>query len=140
MKPLLAIIVLLSGFFATPVVAATVEARIDLSEQRMKVYRNGLLRYTWKVSTARSGYRTPTGSYKPTRMHEMWHSRKYNMSPMPHSIFFRGGYAVHGTNHIKRLGRPASHGCVRLHPDHARTLYKMVKRAGASNAKIRINR
>jgi lipoprotein-anchoring transpeptidase ErfK/SrfK len=44
----------------------------------------------------------------------MWYSRKYDNSPMPYSVFFRGGYAVHGTSYVKQLGRPASHGCVRL--------------------------
>ena len=140
MKTLLASFAILISIFVTPVYAASVEARIDLSEQKMRVYRNGRLQYTWKVSTARRGYSTPIGSYKPTRMHEMWYSRKYNMSPMPHSIFFRGGYAVHGTNHIKNLGRPASHGCIRLHPDNARRLFRLVQNVGARNASIKINR
>ena len=38
---------------------------------------------------------------------------------MPHAIFFHKGYAIHGTDYVSRLGRPASHGCVRLHPSHA---------------------
>lgn len=120
--------------------AAAIEARIDLSEQRMRVYQNGFLRYSWPVSTARRGYVTPTGTYGPKRMHKMWYSRKYHNSPMPHSIFFRGGYAIHGTDAVKNLGRPASHGCIRLHPDHARMLYGMVKAAGPANTRIRITR
>ncbi|MCB1463047.1 MAG: L,D-transpeptidase [Nitratireductor sp.] len=123
-----------------PAQAAVVEARIDLSDQSMRVYQNGFLRYTWKVSTARRGYVTPTGTYGPTRMHKMWYSRKYHMSPMPHSIFFRGGYAIHGTNELKRLGSPASHGCVRLHPDNARVLFGLVKSVGSNNTKITITR
>jgi hypothetical protein len=140
MKPLLICLAMWAGFVSVPAIAATVEARIDLSDQKMKVYRNGNLYYTWKVSTARRGYVTPTGNYRPTRMHKMWYSRKYDMSPMPYSIFYHRGYAVHGTNAIKNLGRPASHGCVRLHPDNARTLYNMVKSVGASNAKIKVRR
>jgi len=119
---------------------AGVTARIDLSSQRMQVYSNGKLAYTWAVSTARRGYRTPTGTYRPQRMHKMWYSRKYHMSPMPHSIFFRGGYAIHGTNAVRSLGRPASHGCVRLHPANARTLYNLVKRSGPGNTRIIIKR
>lgn len=38
---------------------------------------------------------------------------------MPHSIFFHGGYAIHGSYEINRLGGPASHGCIRLHPANA---------------------
>lgn len=140
MKMILATAVILAGFAATPAYSAAIEARIDLSEQRMRVYQNGLLRYNWPVSTARRGYRTPTGSWKPTRMHKMWYSRKYDNSPMPHSIFFYGGYAVHGTNQIKSLGRPASHGCIRLHPDNARALYNLVSQNGPNNTRIRITR
>lgn len=118
--------------------AAKVTAKIDISSQRMYVYKNGRRLYSWKVSTGRGRYRTPTGSYRPTVMRRMHYSSKYNNAPMPFSIFFRGGYAIHGTNHISRLGRPASHGCVRLHPRNAATLYRLVKRAGARNTSIRI--
>ena len=128
------------GSWGGQALAAAVEARIDLSEQTMKVYQYGRLQHVWKVSTARGGYVTPIGTYRPTRMHTMWHSRKYNMAPMPHSIFFKGGYAVHGTDQISNLGRPASHGCVRLHPTNAIRLFHMVKRAGASNARIIVRR
>lgn len=116
--------------------AAALEARIDLSEQRMVVYRNGVAQYSWPVSTARKGYVTPTGSYRPTRLTKMHYSRKYDNAPMPYSIFFRGGYAIHGTNAVKRLGSPASHGCIRLHTDNARTLYGLVQKVGAKNARI----
>ena len=57
----------------------------------------------------------------------MHYSSKYENSPMPHSIFFRGGYAIHGTGYIKSLGRPASHGCIRLHPRNAAALYQLVR-------------
>ena len=106
----------------------------------MTVSRNGAVVDRWKVSTAGKGYRTPTGQYRPTRMHRMWYSRKYDNSPMPHSIFFRGGYAIHGTGSIKRLGTPASHGCVRLHPKNAARLFALVREAGARNTSIVITR
>lgn len=115
-------------------------AKIDLSSQRMHVYQNGHLKYTWKVSTARRGYRTPIGNYRPTRMHKRYFSKKYYNSPMPHSIFFRGGYAIHGTNAVKRLGRVASHGCVRLHPANAAKLFSMIQKSGRSRARIKIVR
>ena len=126
------------GLAAPQTAEAGVVAKVDLSEQRMRVYVNGRQAYSWPVSTGRKGYSTPTGTYSPKRMHRMWHSRKYNMSPMPYSIFFRGGYAVHGTNYVKALGRPASHGCVRLHTSNARRLYNLVKQHGARNARISI--
>ncbi|MHA7777541.1 L,D-transpeptidase [Roseibium sp. M-1] len=120
--------------------AQRVTAKIDLSEQRLYLYVDGRLRDKWPVSTARKGYRTPTGSWKPTRLERNWHSRKYNWAPMPYSVFFYGGYAIHGTTDIKRLGRPASHGCIRLHPTHAAKLFNLVRKVGRSDARVVIVR
>ena len=95
------------------------------------------LAYVWAVSTARRGYRTPPGNNYVQRMVRMWYSRKYDMSPMPHSLFFYGGYAIHGTGAIRQLGRPASHGCVRLHPANARALYPLVGSYGGARILVR---
>lgn len=111
-------------------------ARVSISQQTMEVLVDGQPAFEWKVSTGRKGYRTPTGSYKPIRMHRMWYSKKYDNAPMPHSVFFNGGYAVHATDAVKRLGKPASHGCVRLHPDNASDFYRLVETFGASNTQI----
>ena len=116
---------------------AGVTVQISNSAQRMRVYVDGGLAYAWPVSTARRGYRTPAGSYRVQRMERMWYSRKYDMSPMPYSLFFRGGYAIHGTYSIRQLGRPASHGCVRLHPANARALYHMVLQHGGARVLVR---
>ncbi len=116
--------------------ANSVVATISISKQRMEVAVDGRLVFDWKVSTAGKGYVTPTGAFKPTRMHEMWHSRQYDNAPMPHSVFFHEGYAVHATPHVKNLGRPASHGCIRLHPDNASDFYFLVEAFGPSNTKI----
>lgn len=110
--------------------AARVRVHIDVASQRMHVTSSSGS-YSWPVSTARAGYRTPRGGFSPKAMKRMHYSRKYDMSPMPHSIFFSGGYAIHGTYATGALGRPASHGCVRLAPGHAAQLYSMVKREGA---------
>ena len=120
--------------------AAGLVAHIDISSQTMTVSKYGFVVHRWKVSTARSGYYTPTGQYRPQRMARMWYSRKYDNSPMPYSIFFRGGYAIHGTNHVKRLGTPASHGCIRLQTGNAAALYSMVQQVGPKNVKIVITR
>ena len=116
--------------------SAGIVARVDVSKQTMTVSENGQVVHSWRVSTGRKGYNTPRGSYRPTRMHRMWYSRKYDNSPMPHSVFFRGGYAIHGTNYVKSLGRPASHGCVRLAPGNARAFYNLVRAHGAGNTRI----
>lgn len=121
------------ALFATaPAMASSIVARVDLSEQRIHVFVNGAQRYVWPVSTARRGYVTPVGTYRPQRLAPMWYSRKYHNSPMPHSVFFRGGYAIHGTNSIGRLGTPASHGCIRLHPSNAATLYSLISQSRGS--------
>jgi lipoprotein-anchoring transpeptidase ErfK/SrfK len=115
-------------------------ATISISTQTKQVSVDGRPTFDWKVSTAGKGYVTPIGAFKPTRMHEMWYSRKYDNAPMPHSVFFHGGYAVHATNAIKRLGRPASHGCIRLHPNNAADFYRLVEIFGATNTRIVITR
>jgi lipoprotein-anchoring transpeptidase ErfK/SrfK len=119
---------------------AGILTHVDLSSQRMRVYEDGRLSYSWKVSTGARGYRTPLGSYRAKRLHRMWYSRKYDLSPMPHSIFFRGGYAIHGTPHVGSLGYPVSHGCIRLHPRHAQRLYRLVRAHGMRNTRIVVQR
>ena len=117
---------------------AEIVARINLSSQRMAVFVNGAARYNWPVSTARPGYRTPTGTFKPTALVRYHRSSIYEGSPMPYSIFFLRGYAIHGSYEIKHLGRPASHGCIRLHPSNAAALYSLVQRYGTGNTLIKI--
>ncbi len=109
---------------------------INKRKQRMSVYLNDEHLYYWKVSTARRGYWTPVGHYRPQTLERMHYSRKYHNSPMPYSVFFKGGYAIHGTRSIRRLGRPASHGCIRLHPRDAKKLYYLIKRYGKYNTRI----
>ncbi|MEP9352086.1 L,D-transpeptidase [Xanthobacter sp. KR7-65] len=120
--------------------AAAVVARIDLSAQNMTVSVNGMPHYSWPISTARRGYVTPTGTYRPQRMYRTYYSRKYDNSPMPYSIFFRGGYAIHGSYAVRQLGSPASHGCIRLHPSNAAALYSLVQAYGSGNTLIVITR
>ena len=115
---------------STSLASAAVNIAIDLTHQRMHV-DGAEGSYDWPISSARFGFSTPGGSFAPTHLEAMHYSRKYHMSPMPHAIFFRGGYAIHGTTSTGALGRPASHGCVRLSPGNATTLYDMVQREGA---------
>ncbi|MBD8892059.1 L,D-transpeptidase [Roseibium litorale] len=137
----IAALVAVSGWMSAGLAeAAAVQARVDLSSQTMQVRVNGVLKYSWPVSTARPGYRTPVGRFKAQRLHKRYFSKKYHNSPMPYSVFFYHGYAVHGTNDLKRLGRPASHGCVRLHPQNARTLFSLINQNGKQNAEIVITR
>ncbi len=115
---------------------ASVRVDIDRGDQTMSVSVDGVPRYHWRVSTARRGYITPPGSYHPQMLARRWFSSRYYNSPMPHSIFFYRSYAIHGTYEISALGGPASHGCVRLDPDHAATLFDLVEREGMRGTTI----
>jgi hypothetical protein len=115
---------------------AAVVIRVDKNRQTMSVAVNGERRYEWTVSTGQAGYGTPNGTYRPERLERVWFSKKYYNSPMPHSIFFSRGFAIHGSYEINRLGGPASHGCIRLHPSHAAALYAPVREAGMPNTTI----
>ena len=129
---------IIAGLALTPA-RADVVVQIDKSSQRMSVSVDGATRYTWPVSTGRDGYGTPSGTYHPQSMARHYFSRKYYNAPMPHAIFFYYGFAIHGTNDIARLGGPASHGCVRLHPSHAAALFALVERNGPRNTTIQIS-
>ena len=116
--------------------SAIVVAHIYVASQKMSVEVNGQRYGDWVVSTAGRGYSTPRGSFGATRMARTYYSKKYDNSPMPYSIFFYGGNAIHGTTHLGSLGRPASHGCVRLHPAHAAELFSLVSQYGMNHTRI----
>src|SRR6478672_791835 len=110
---------------------------IDKSRQKMTVVLDGVTKYEWPVSTGKAGYSTPSGSYTATSMNEIWYSKEWDSAPMPHSVFFRkDGYAIHGSLEVKNLGRPASHGCVRISPENAATFFALVKKVGLKNTEV----
>lgn len=119
--------------------AAPLVAQVDVSSQTMTVIHNGEVAYHWPVSTARRGKYTPRGTWSAKWLSKNHKSSLYNNAPMPYSIFFSGNYAIHGTNQISRLGRPASAGCVRLHPDHAARLFELTRQVGKSNMQVVIH-
>lgn len=126
------------GLMTLPTHAARIEAKVDISQQRMQVFKNGKLIHVWKVSTARAGKVTPTGSWNAKWLSKNHKSSRYNNAPMPYSIFYSGNFAIHGTNQVSRLGRPASAGCVRLHTSNARQLFNMVQKYGKKNFRVRV--
>jgi len=101
------------------------------------VSQDGAQIYVWPVSTGQRGYDTPGGQFTPFRMERDHYSREWDDAPMPHSIFFTArGHAIHGTEHTRNIGRPASHGCVRLEPGNARVLFGLVKQEGMANVRV----
>jgi len=134
--------VILAAALAWLTCIQTAEAKLDIlvdkSTQRMMVMQNGYMLYLWPVSTGRDELATPSGVYVPQRMERNWSSTAYYNSPMPYSIFFHNGYAIHGSYAIHQLGGPASHGCVRLHPHHAAVLFGLVQQEGPDNTTIEV--
>jgi hypothetical protein len=117
--------------------SARILIEIDKSTQRMTVSQDGAQLYNWPVSTGLRAYDTPSGSFTPFRMEKDHYSREWDDAPMPHSIFFTTkGHAIHGTEHKRNIGRPASHGCVRLEPENARVLFSLVKQEGMANTRV----
>ncbi len=122
--------------FAFAVIAAPLStaqaglvAEVDLSSQKMRIFVDGKRKYTWRVSTGKKGFTTPTGSFTPYNMKKLVVSKKWKMT-LPHTIWINGSIAVHGTFLTKKLGRVASHGCIRLAPKNAEKFYAMVKEYG----------
>jgi lipoprotein-anchoring transpeptidase ErfK/SrfK len=131
---------ILFAFLSLPAFASEVYVLVDIPTQTMTVRVDGAVKHTFPVSTGRQGYTTPSGAYGVTRMYRKYHSKKYDGAPMPYSIFFHDGFAIHGTTDIKRLGKIASHGCVRLHPDNAKTLFALVQDIGSEKTHIWVKR
>jgi len=132
------IIALAAMAFVVPA-RANVMIIIDKSTQKMSVTVDGEERYVWPVSTGRQGYDTPTGEFQPFRMERDHFSREWDDAPMPNSIFFTEiGHAIHGTSEARNLGRPVSHGCVRLSTQNAATLYALVKEEGVFNTRVKL--
>ena len=134
----LAFALVLAPAFAAPARAELLIA-IDKSAQQMIVAVDGYTRYVWPVSTGAPGYDTPSGQFKPFRMEADHFSREWDDAPMPHSIFFTmQGHAIHGSNHVKAIGTPASHGCVRLEPRNAAVLFALVKQEKMANTRVEL--
>jgi len=127
-----------SLLFCVPVAveAGQLIAKVDVSEQTMRVYRNSKQIHKWRVSTARKGKYTLRGQWRGKMLSKNHKSSLYNNAPMPYSIFYSGNFAIHGTNQTSRLGRPASAGCIRLDTGNARKLYAMTEAVGLRNLKV----
>jgi len=131
-----ALIAALMGPLAAPA-RANILVTIDKSTQSMSVVVDGEPRYIWPVSTGRPGYDTPGGAYKINRMDADHFSQEWDNAPMPHTMFFDlHGHAIHGFSDVKHLGLAVSHGCVRLSPDHATTLFDLVTAEGMANTSV----
>jgi tetratricopeptide (TPR) repeat protein len=112
--------------------------RTDLSAQQLTVVEDDTVLYVWPISSGTQGYATPTGTFQPRSAHRMWYSRQYDWTPMPYTIFFVRGVAFHGTNITSRLGKSASHGCIRLATSNAAQLFSLVHKHGFAKTQITV--
>ena len=122
---------------ATNPAASSILINIDKANQRMTVLLDGVQRYDWPVSTGKAGYSTPSGTFAALSMNKVWYSKEWDNAPMPHAIFFmKDGHAIHGSYEVKHLGKAVSHGCVRISPQNAATLYTLVEKTGLKNTQV----
>lgn len=127
----------LSVLAASSAAQAKIAITVDKDNQELTVVQDGVEKYRWPVSTGIPSHETPNGSFRTFRMEEDHYSKEFDDAPMPNSIFFtKMGHAIHGTDSVNRLGSPASHGCVRLSRENAKTLYAMVKEDGVLNTTV----
>jgi len=137
MRHSLAFALAVGALFCASAAQAAVQITIDKSTQQMTVERDGRPLYQWPVSTGRPGFDTPSGKFKAFRMEKDHFSKEWDDAPMPFSIFFtQKGHAIHGYLDTKNIGRPASHGCVRLTKAHAEKLYALVEEDGVLNTTV----
>ena len=115
-----------------------VEVTVDISDQRLSLVVDGVQTGYYKISTGLGRHWTPTGSFPPKWLNRHHRSSIYNNAPMPYAVFFNGNIALHGTNHIRKLGRPASKGCVRMHPSDARKIFNLIHRRGRDKVQITV--
>jgi hypothetical protein len=125
---------------APPPVPITLILKADLKAQHLIVEENGEVKYVWPISSGRAGYATKTGTFRPQWASRMHYSRQYDLSPMPHAVFFNKGAAFHATREVRYLGRPASHGCIRLAPSNAAHLYRLVHQHGFYRTRVIVHR
>lgn len=136
-RAILAMVLVLAS--AVGAKAAMLVAEVSLSAQELTVVYKGEPLTRFAVSTGRAGFRTPEGTFRPQRMYREYFSKQYDGSPMPNAIFYDRGYAIHGSYETSSLGRPASHGCVRLHPQDAEKFFDLVVAVGPENTAIRVS-
>lgn len=122
-------------------------AQVVKSEQKLYLYIHGNLTASWAVSTGIPGHETPLLNSHPNgRIYDAYTSSKFpggdyaGLGNMPYAIFIVGGFAVHGTSKSNwpKLGAKASHGCIRLHPDNAKYLNRLIRASGIYNTWVSV--
>ena len=92
---------------------------IDRRQQYLGLYEWGNLKYCYPISSGTSNL-TPLKKFVVNYMDEVHYSSKYEQAPMDHALNIGNDYFIHEGI---VPGYPASHGCIRVFPLHARFLF-----------------
>ncbi len=102
------------------------EIVVVLHEQRVYAYENGKLVRSTLASTGIARYPTRVGQFRiyVKYLATLMTGPGYYLPNVPYTMYYSGGYALHGTYWHSNFGRPMSHGCVNLPTTEARWLYE----------------
>ena len=130
----------LAAFAATPALA-DIQINVDKTAQTLTVVaRRHRCCIPGRSRPGASGASRRRADFRAFRMEKDHYSQEFDDAPMPNSIFFtKRGHAIHGSFDTKKLGRPASGGCVRLAPENAKVLFEMVKAEGVLKTKVTVS-
>ncbi len=92
---------------------------VDRRQQYLGLYEWGHLKHTYPISSGTSNS-TPVRNFVIHFMDQVHNSSLYEQAPMDHALNIGGDYFIHEGI---VPGYPASHGCIRVFPLHARHLF-----------------
>jgi lipoprotein-anchoring transpeptidase ErfK/SrfK len=78
--------------------------------------------YEFAILGGKPGHQTPQGTFQVEWRNRMHYSRQFNNAPMPYSVFFKGGAAIHEGSLSTR-----SHGCVHVTRTAAAKIFNGVR-------------
>jgi lipoprotein-anchoring transpeptidase ErfK/SrfK len=99
---------------------------VDISEQRLRAWEGDQTVFDYTVSTGKPGFRTLPGTFSVYRKYEETRMRGYDYDTpdVPWTMYYSGGFAIHGAYWHEDFGTPVSHGCVNLPVEEAKALYE----------------
>jgi lipoprotein-anchoring transpeptidase ErfK/SrfK len=105
---------------------------VDLSDQRLYAYTDGVLEHTFPVSTGKHPYATPVGEHsvlaKPFKVHYRWsygpnNPNNYDLGLVPYNLRIYPHIYIHYAYWHDNFGHPMSHGCINVPLDNMKWVY-----------------
>jgi len=103
---------------------------VDLSEQTLVAYEGDEPVYATVISSGKEGYEPPTGLFEVQQKYISTTMNAtdpidgfYEVEEVPWTLYYHGGYALHGAYWHTDFGKVRSHGCTNIAPVDARWLY-----------------